>query len=69
MGLERRGRVIAIEVGSTGNGRNPPLNGRRQPSCDGMSRMTRECHVRICGGLEVRFLSDRTSSGKEEVCS
>ncbi len=40
MGLERRGQVIAIEIGSTGNGRNPPLNGRRQPSRDGTSRMT-----------------------------
>ena len=33
--------------GSTGNGRNPMFNGRRQPSRDGTSRMTRECQVRI----------------------
>jgi len=31
--------------GSTGNGRNPMFNGRRQPSRDGTSRMTRECLV------------------------
>src|SRR5882724_11695673 len=32
MPVERRGRVIAFEIGSTGNGRNPIFNGRRQPS-------------------------------------
>jgi len=32
------------------------INGRRQPSSDGTSRMTRECQVRICEGLEVQFL-------------
>src|SRR5262249_28119722 len=41
--------------GSTGNGRNPMFNGRRQPSCGGTSRMTRECQVRICEGLGVKF--------------
>jgi hypothetical protein len=41
--------------GSTGNGRNPMSNGRRQPSRDGTSRMTRECQVRICEGLGVKF--------------
>jgi hypothetical protein len=39
--------AIAFEIGSTGNGRNPIFNGRRQPSCGGTSRMTRECQVRI----------------------
>ena len=33
----------------------PDLNGRRQPACDGTSRMTRECQVRICGRLGVKF--------------
>ena len=42
-------------VGSTGNGRNPTINGRRQPSRDGTSRMMREYHVRICEGLGVKF--------------
>jgi hypothetical protein len=37
------------------NGRNPIFNGRRQPSCGGTSRMTRECQVRICEGLGVKF--------------
>src|SRR5438876_3200757 len=45
MPVERRGWVIALEIGSTGNGRNPIFNGRRQPSCGGTSRMTRECQV------------------------
>src|SRR6516225_10834677 len=42
-------------IGSTSNGRNPIINGRRQPSCDDTSRMTRECHVRICERLGVKF--------------
>jgi hypothetical protein len=31
------------------------FSGRRQPSCEGTSRMTRECHVRICERLGVKF--------------
>lgn len=31
------------------------FNGRRQPSRGGMSRMTRECQVRFCEGLGVKF--------------
>src|SRR5947208_11992211 len=41
--------------GSTGNGRNPMFNGRRQPSRDGTSRMTREYQVRFCERLGVKF--------------
>src|SRR5215831_12689315 len=55
MGLERRGWVTAVGVGSTGNGRNPTFNGRRQPSCGGTSRMMREYQVRICERLGVKF--------------
>src|ERR1700756_1663867 len=55
MPAERRGQVIAVEIGSTGNGRSLTLNGRRQPSCGGTSRMTRECQVRICERLGVKF--------------
>src|SRR3984893_14567697 len=55
MPVERRGWVIAFEIGSPGNGRNPIFNGRRQPSCGGTSRMTRECQVRICERLGVKF--------------
>src|SRR3984893_12809900 len=51
MPVERRGWVIAVEIGSTGNGRNPIFNGRREPSCGGTSRMTRECQVRFCERL------------------
>jgi hypothetical protein len=53
--VERRERVIAIWLGSTGNGRNPMFNGRRQPSRGGTSRMTRECQVRFCERLGVKF--------------
>src|SRR6516225_8524920 len=31
------------------------INGRRQPSCDGTSRMMREYQVRICERLGVKF--------------
>src|ERR1700716_4356169 len=55
MPVERRGWVIAVEIGSTGNGRHPIFNRRRQPSCGGTSRMTRECQVRICERLGVKF--------------
>ena len=55
MPVERRGQAIAFEIESTGNGRNPIFNGRRQPSCDGTSRMTRECQVRFCERLGVKF--------------
>src|SRR5579864_7089751 len=40
-------------IGSTGNGRKPIINGRRQPSLGGTSRMNREVHVRICAGQRV----------------
>src|SRR5713226_9263695 len=55
MPVERRERAIAIWLGSTGNGRNPMFNRRRQPSRGGTSRMTRECQVRFCEGLGVKF--------------
>src|ERR1700682_5929248 len=55
MPAERRERAIAIWLGSTANGRIPMLNGSRQPSREGTSRMTRECQVRFCEGLGVKF--------------
>jgi hypothetical protein len=56
MPVERRERVIAIRLGSTGNGRNPMFNGRRQPSRGGTSRMMmREYQVRFCERLGVKF--------------
>jgi hypothetical protein len=55
MPVEQRERAIAIWLGSTGNGRNLMINGRRQPSRGGTSRMTRECQVRFCEGLGVKF--------------
>src|SRR3984893_3010645 len=55
MPVERRERVITIWLGSTGNGRNPMFNGRRQPSRGGTSRMMREYQVRFCERLGVKF--------------
>ena len=43
----------------------PILDGRRQPSCGGTSRMTRECQVRICERLGVKFPGPTRHSGKE----
>src|SRR5712675_606675 len=48
MPVERREQVIAVAIGSTGNGMSPICNGRRQPSCGGTSRMMREYQVRMC---------------------
>ena len=31
------------------------FNGRRQPSCDGTSRISREAYVRFCERRRVRF--------------
>src|SRR6202140_1200710 len=42
-------------VRSAGNVRNPMFNRMRQPSRGGTSRMTRECQVRFCEGLGVKF--------------
>ena len=53
--MERREWAIVFEIGSTGNGRNPVINGRRQPSRGGTSRMNREVQVRICERLGVKF--------------
>src|ERR1700693_2961439 len=55
MPVERSEQVIAVEIGSTGNGRSPIFNGRRQPSSGGTSRMMREYQVRICEGLGVKL--------------
>jgi hypothetical protein len=57
MPVEQRGRVIAVELGPNwdkpGGARN--FSGKRQPSCDGTSRMMREYQVRICERLGVKF--------------
>jgi hypothetical protein len=46
------------------------FNGRRQPSCGGTSRMTRECHVRFCERLGVQFSGPtrQSRSFKSRVC-
>ena len=55
MPVERRGRVIAVWDRVNRQREEPDFNGRRQPSCGGTSRMTRECQVRICERLGVKF--------------
>jgi hypothetical protein len=53
--VERRERAIAIGSGQPATGGTRCFNGRRQPSRGGTSRMTRECQVRFCEGLGVKF--------------
>src|SRR5689334_19461829 len=55
MPVEQREQVIDVGAGQLATGGAPILGGRRQPSFDGTSRMTRECQVRICERLGVRF--------------
>ena len=55
MAVERRGWVIAVDLGQPVAGKSPSFNGRRQPSRDDTSRMMREYQVRICERLGVKF--------------
>src|SRR5215831_12908282 len=55
MPVERRGWVTNVGSGQPATGGNPMINGRRQPSLGGTSRMMREYHVRICEGLGVKL--------------
>ena len=59
MPVERRERVLAIDQvncgRATGRRKSLMINGRRQSSCDGTSRMNREVHVRFCERLGVQF--------------
>jgi hypothetical protein len=48
-------RPSPLSLGQPATGGTRMFNGRRRPSCDGTSRMTRECHVRICERLGVKF--------------
>src|SRR3981081_290260 len=49
------GRSSPLGASHLATGGAPILDGRRQPSCGGTSRMTRECHVRICERLGGKF--------------
>jgi hypothetical protein len=60
MGLERRGQVIAIEIESTGDGRNPLLYGRRQPSRDGAIAIDLIDGDRLCDLLKQHELGVKT---------
>src|SRR5262245_10775469 len=55
MVVERRGWVIAADLGQSVLREEPFVNGRRQTSCDDTSRMSREAQVRICERLGVKF--------------
>src|SRR6202162_4021034 len=55
--VERRGRVIAVELGPTGSNREEPerSGGGRRLCGGGRSHMMREYQVRFCEGLGVKF--------------
>src|SRR5208337_3429386 len=74
--VERRGQVIAVEIGPTGMlGGVRRFSGRRQPSCDGTSRMMREYQVRFCerlgvkspGGTVLNFVCGLGTMGMKEL--
>jgi len=52
--LAQRAGSTASAGGALFTGVGLPLRGGARMA--GMSRMSREAHVRICGGLEVKFL-------------
>jgi hypothetical protein len=74
---ERQGALRAVHLkyhlstaelfGSTGNGTSPMFNGRRQPSCGGTSRISREAYVRICERLGVKFPGPTRQSRRRRV--
>src|SRR5262245_16382999 len=53
--VERRGWVIAVDLGQSVRREEPFVNGRRQPSGGGTSRISREAYVRFCERLGVKF--------------
>jgi hypothetical protein len=55
MPVERREAGTESEAGQRVTGGTPRLDGRRQLSTGGTSRMTRERPVRFCEGLRVKF--------------
>ena len=55
IGLERRGGSSPLIWANWFAGRSPSFSGRRQPSRDGTSRMSREAQVRICERLGVKL--------------
>src|SRR5256885_16299544 len=55
MGPEQGGGSSPLIWANWFAGRSPSFSGRRQPSCDGTSRMMREYQVRICERLGVKF--------------
>ena len=55
MAVERREQVTQSSWSQRVTGGTPGLDGRRQPSLGGTSRMNREVHVRFCERLGVQF--------------
>ena len=66
MAVEGRGQVTCIEIVRV-NGQPEELDGldgRRQPSMGGTSRVSREAQARICEGLGVQLPGPTRQSAK-----
>jgi hypothetical protein len=55
--VERRGQAIRVMIALVNRRREEPIGcgGGRQPSMDGTSRVTGDCHARFCERLGVKF--------------
>ena len=54
-GAKEVGHLRRNHNGSTGDRRNPPVRRRAAALVDGTSRVTGDCHARICERLGVKF--------------
>src|SRR5262245_3694217 len=64
--LSQWGRSPTLGASQLVTGRPPILDGRRQPSGGGTSRMMREYHVRICERLEVKLPGSTRPGGQHQ---
>src|SRR5215469_17919363 len=57
MAVEPRGQAIRVMINLVNRKREEPpgCGGGRQPSLDGTSRVTGDCHARICERLGVKL--------------
>ena len=72
MPAERRGRAIRAVIVLVNRQREEPTDhgGGRQPSMDGTSRVTGDCHARICESPGVKFpgATRPAASRPRDVC-
>jgi hypothetical protein len=64
--LSQWGRSPTLGASQLETGGAPILDGRRQPSLGGTSRMTRECHIRFCERLRVKLPGPTRPGGQHQ---